>query len=235
MGISRPSDPYGLTDPPAWPEVGEDTLQQRADAFDGASRTVGVQLDSARQERTRIFGGAEIWSGSGASAACTSLDKRIADIETVKERLDAAATLFENSVIAVVNAKNQIISNVELATKILDWVRDHPDIPGEEKEAAIRAGVDAIRAENAAIVAFAGAQISGKSAETAEAPRRNDVLLFHGGQPEQGPAFVPADNGGQPPTQTGSLDSPPSLVRGGSPPPLPHTNPGRTADPTASE
>ena len=137
MGISRPFDPYGLTVPPAWPEVDEDTLQQRADAFDSASKTVGAQLDSAKQERAQIFGGAGIWSGEGASVACTSLDKRITNIESVREQLDAAATLFNNSVTAVINAKNQIISNVELATKILDWVRDHPDIPGGDKEAAI--------------------------------------------------------------------------------------------------
>ena len=193
MGISRPPDPYGLTNPPAWPEVDEDVLRTCADAFDNASKAIGAQLDSAKQERTQMFGGIGIWSGGGADAASSSLDKRIADLESVKEKLDASAELFSNAVTAVVNAKNQIISNVEIANKMLDWVRDHPDIPGDEKEAAIRAGVDAVRAENAAIVATAGSQISGKPAELPEAPRPDDVLLLHGNGPQARTRLLPCE------------------------------------------
>ena len=233
MGISRPPDPYGLTDPPAWPEVDEDALQRSADAFDEVSKTLGAQLDSTQQERVQMFGGVGIWSGGGATAACTSLDKRIADLESVKEKLDAAATLFKNSVTAVVGAKNQIIHNVELATKILDWIRDHPDIPGDAKESAIRAGVDAIRAENCAIVASAGSDISGKPAETTAEPPRGDMALVHGGDPRQGPIVVPASNGGDPFGTTTPLDTPP--VEGGAAPPLPQTNTGMPADPAAGE
>ena len=182
-----------------------------------------------------MFGGIGIWSGGGADAASSSLDKRIADLESVKEKLDASAELFSNAVTAVVNAKNQIISNVEIANKMLDWVRDHPDIPGDEKEAAIRAGVDAVRAENAAIVATAGSQISGKPAELPEAPRPDDVLLLHGNDPKQGPAFFHASNGGQSPGTTIPLDSPRALVHVGTVPPLPQSNPGKPADPTESE
>ena len=165
-----------------------------------------------------MFGGIGIWSGGGADAASSSLDRRIADLESVKEKLDASAELFSNAVTAVVNAKNQIISNVEIANKMLDWVRDHPDIPGDEKEAAIRAGVDAVRAENAAIVATAGSQISGKPAELPEAPRPDDVLLLHGNDPKQGPAFFHASNGGQSPGTTIPLDSPRALVHVGTVP-----------------
>ena len=84
MGISRPPDPYGLTDPPAWPEVDEDALQRSADTFDDVSKTVGRQVDSAMQQRVQMFGGVGIWSGGGAHAACTSLDKPIAGHESVK-------------------------------------------------------------------------------------------------------------------------------------------------------
>ncbi len=96
MGISRPLDPYGMTDPPAWPEVDEDALQRCADAFDQVSKTVGAQLDSAKQERIQMFGGVGIWSGGGANAASSSLDKTNRGLGIgQRTQLDASAKLFE--------------------------------------------------------------------------------------------------------------------------------------------
>ena len=85
MGIGRPSDPYGMTDSPAWPEVDENILRTCAEAFETASKTVGSQLDSAKEERLQIFGGVGIWSGGGATAASSALDKRITDLERLKD------------------------------------------------------------------------------------------------------------------------------------------------------
>ena len=74
MGIGRPSDPHGMTAPPAWPEVDEDTLRTCAEAFERASTTVGSQVDAAKEQRLEMFGGVGIWSGGGAAAASGALD-----------------------------------------------------------------------------------------------------------------------------------------------------------------
>ncbi|WP_377042235.1 hypothetical protein [Mycolicibacterium holsaticum] len=161
MGIGRPPDPYGLTTPPAWPEVDEEVLQSCADAFAAVSHSVQAQLDVARKERTRLFAGVGVWSGKSAAFASAALDRRITDLESVTESLDAAAKLFTDSIAAVVHAKSQIISNVEAANKVLDFIQNHPDIPEGAKAAAIDSGVDAIRSENIGIVAAAGTRVSG--------------------------------------------------------------------------
>ena len=186
-----------MTDPPAWPEADEDVLKNCRDAFEDVSKTLGAHLDSAKQERTQIFGGVGIWSGGGANAASSSLDKRIADLESVKERLEGSAKLFSNSATAVVGAKDQIINNVEAANKILDWVRDHPDIAGDEKEAAIRAGVAAMRAANIEVVETAGSGISGHppaAPESPNAPSGDGVQYFGPNGPKEEPV-IPASNG----------------------------------------
>ena len=113
-----------------------------------------------------------------------ALDKRITDLESVKEQARRLRQSFSvDSVTAVVDAKNQIINNVEIANNddLDQWVRDHPEIPGDEKEAAIRAGVDAIRAANIEVVETAGSVISGKppaAPKSPNAPAQDDIQYF---------------------------------------------------------
>ncbi len=143
MGKSRPDDPYNLTTRPAWPEVDEDVLRESASAFDSVANTVGEKISSAKGERSELFGGGvKLWSGGAASDAANSvLGKRIADLESVKQRLDASAQLFRNSASATSSAKEEITNRTELATDILNWVRDHDDIPQDAKDRAIEEGV----------------------------------------------------------------------------------------------
>ena len=70
-----------------------------------------------------MFGGVGIWSGGAATAASGALDKRITDLEGLKEQLDASAKLFRDSVTATINAKNEIIDNVERANTLIDLIK----------------------------------------------------------------------------------------------------------------
>lgn len=122
MGIPRPHDPYELTAPPAWPEVDEDALGTYAHAFERVSSSVGSLLGEAQRERSQLFGGAGIWSGIAAVAARGDLDRRILDLESVKENLDSAAKLFSDGASVTATAKTAITNTVEIANRILDWI-----------------------------------------------------------------------------------------------------------------
>ena len=209
MGIGRPPDPYGMTTPPAWPEVDEDILRNCADAFDTVLKTVSNQLEAAQRERTQMFDGVGIWSGGGANAARNALDKRIADLESVKEKLDASVKLFNDSVSAVVNAKNQIINNVDAANKAIDNIRNNVDAQEGTKEAAIQAIVNATRGENIEVVTTAGSRISGKPSNLVSSwkPPGNGLSLFGPGGPQNAPV-IPASNLANPAPQVEGQNSP---------------------------
>lgn len=162
MGISRPNDPYGMAAPPAWPDVDEDVLHACADAIGIVSNTLGAQLDAARQERSALFGGVGLWSGGGAISANAALDKRIADIQAVKGKLDASEQLYRDSVISVTSAKNGIIDNVDLAHELIDIIL-RADGLESEKKSAVDAVVESTRNENLDIVALAASHVSGKA------------------------------------------------------------------------
>ena len=178
MGIARPPDPYGMTAPPAWPDVDEDILRGCRDAFDTVLKTVTTQWEAAKRERPQMFEGAGIWSGGAADAAHKALRERIADLESVKDKLQASVDLFNNCVKEIVDAKNQIIDIVDIAHNLIDKIQNDPNI--EDKAAAIQAIVNAARAANIAIVAEAGAAISGKPPSIGETPTPpgNGIQLF---------------------------------------------------------
>lgn len=210
MGIARPADPYGLTESPAWPDVDEDILRACGNSFVTVSNTVDKQADSAKQEQARIFGGIGIWAGQGASAAGSSLDTRIADLQAVVGNLNTAANLFSDAVAAVVRAKTEIINNVEVANNILDWVKNHPDIPDSAKEAAVAAGVNAVRSENIAIVVTASSQLSGKSAAQPMTSPTAEGQTEFSEAPRSGTPSVPISNwrGLEPATDVVQVTSP---------------------------
>ena len=143
MGIARPPDPYGMTAPPAWPDVDEDILRGCRDAFDTVLKTVTTQWEAAKRERPQMFEGAGIWSGGAADAAHKALRERIADLESVKGKLQASVDLFNNCIKEIVDAKNQIIDIVDIAHNLIDKIQNDPQI--EDKAAAIQAIVDAAR------------------------------------------------------------------------------------------
>ena len=143
MGIARPPDPYGMTAPPAWPDVDEDILRGCRDAFDTVLKTVTTQWEAAKRERPQMFEGAGIWSGGAADAAHNALRERIADLESVKDKLQASVDLFDNCVKEIVDAKNQIIDIVDIAHNLIDNIQNDPKI--EDKAAAIQAIVNAAR------------------------------------------------------------------------------------------
>ncbi len=155
MGIARPPDPYGMTAPPAWPDVDEDILRGCRDAFDTVLKTVTTQWEAAKRERPQMFEGAGLWSGGAADAAHKALRKRIADLESVKDKLQASVNLFDNCIKEVVDAKNQIIDIVDIAHNLIDKIQNDPQI--EDKAAAIQAIVNAARKANIVTVAEAGA------------------------------------------------------------------------------
>ncbi|OBA88669.1 hypothetical protein A5633_08580 [Mycolicibacterium elephantis] len=172
-----------MTIPPAWPEVDEDVLRNCGDSFSNASQAVTAQLEFARHERARLFGGIGIWSGRGATAAGSALDKRIVDLESLKGSLDASVKLFNDSASTVVKTKTQIINNVETANEILNWVRSHPELTDEAKNAAIQAGVSAVRAENETAVTAGAASISATLTRPGELQQAaNEVQSFRHGE-----------------------------------------------------
>ena len=79
MGIQKSSDPHGVANPPAWPEIDEETLRAAEDAFNSAANSAQAQLELAESQRAHIFNGVGIWSGGAAGSASSALDKRITD------------------------------------------------------------------------------------------------------------------------------------------------------------
>ena len=162
-----------MTDPPAWPEVDEDVLRTCADAFETVSKTVGAQLDAAKQERLQMFGGVGIWSGGGADAAsgCTrQADRGLGVREGAARRLRKAVQRRCHGSREREEPDHRQRRDCQQDPGL--GPRSRADIPDDEKEAAIRAGVDAIRAENVEVVATAGSQNLGEAAaELPEAPR----------------------------------------------------------------
>ncbi|WP_241566476.1 hypothetical protein [Mycolicibacterium elephantis] len=109
-----------------------------------------------------MFGGVGLWSGGGAISANAALDKRIADIQAVKGKLDASEQLYRDSVISVTSAKNGIIDNVDLAHELIDIIL-RADGLESEKKSAVDAVVESTRNENLDIVALAASHVSGKA------------------------------------------------------------------------
>ena len=179
MGIARPPDPYGMTAPPAWPDVDEDILRGCGDAFDTVLKTVTTQREAAERERPQMFEGVGIWSGGAADAAHDALRQRIADLESLRDKLQASVDLFDYCVREVVNAKNLIIDVVDIAHNFIDRIQNHPQI--EDKAAAIQAIVEAAREANIVIIAEAGGKISGKRPDIGEttAPRGDSLQLWN--------------------------------------------------------
>ncbi len=78
-----------------------------------------------------------------ARAAELALDKRITDLESVENKLDASAKLCSMTAArAVVDAKNQIIGNVEAANRVIQNILDSDEIDDNDKDAAIQKVVD---------------------------------------------------------------------------------------------
>lgn len=162
MALPRPSDPHGLTAPSAWPDVDETVLDTCAQNFKTASETVEAQCDAAKVERSTLFEGAGLWSGVGASAAWRSLDQRVNDLDSVKNKLKASAQLFSDSHQAVTRAKNAINDIVTIANRDIQDILDNTDIPEDQKTHRIREIIDTARQDCADIVEHEGFSISGK-------------------------------------------------------------------------
>ena len=134
------------------------------DAFDTVSKTVAAQWESAKGERSTMFEGVGLWSGGGATAASTALDKRIADLESLKGKLDASAKAFHDSCDAVTRAKNQITENVGLANQVIENIQNlsSDEASDDDKEKAIAKVIVVTRSENLEVVANEGAKVSGE-------------------------------------------------------------------------
>ena len=215
MGIARPPDPYGMTAPPAWPDVDEDILRGCRNAFDTVLKTVTTQWEAAKRERPQMFEGAGLWSGGAADAAHKALRERIADLESVKGKLQASVDLFDNCIKEVVDAKNQIIDIVDIAHNLIDKIQNDPQI--EDKAAAIQAIVDAARKANIMTVAEAGGNISGKPPNIGDtpAPSGNELQLF-GSDLNQPAPFCPAANAAGPEGWAAALVPPAAASPAGS-------------------
>ncbi len=89
-----------------------------------------------------MFEGVGLWSGGGATAASTALDKRIVDLESLKGKLDASAKVFHDSCDAVTRAKNQITENVGTANQVIENIQNlsSDEASDDDKEKAIREG-----------------------------------------------------------------------------------------------
>src|SRR5690606_34156235 len=87
MAIPKPDDPHGTTAPLAWVYTDEDILRAYSDAFAAVAKTVSIQLESAEAERSQIFEGVGLWSGSAAGAAHGALNNRIIDLKARKSGL----------------------------------------------------------------------------------------------------------------------------------------------------
>ncbi len=228
MGIGRPDDPYGMTAPPAWPEADEDVVNSCADTFDGVAKTVAAQWQSAVEERSTMFHGVGIWSGKGATAAWRALDKRVDDLEAVKKKFEASAQLFRDSHDAVKRAKEEIIDNVNFANNLIKTILKSDRGTDADKEAAIQAMVDAVRRENAFIVATEGAKISGNPPPVGPGALNssgNGLNFFGPQEPKEAPV-IPISNLVDPGnTGVGESREPVSVA------PVPPSQPATNLDP----
>lgn len=102
MGIPRPYDPHGLTEPEAWVEADETVLGAHAEAFAVLTTTVSAQLEEAQSVRLEMFEGVGLWSGGAAGAAHGALSGRISDLQSRKTGLESCVTLFASAYAAVV-------------------------------------------------------------------------------------------------------------------------------------
>ena len=193
MGIARPPDRYGMTAPPASPDVDEDILRGCRNAFDTVLKHRSTQWEAAKRERPQMFEGAGLWSGGAADAAHRALRERIVDLESVKGKLQASVVLFDNCIKEVVDAKNQIIDIVDIAHNLIDKIQNDPQI--EDKAAAIQAIVDAARKANIVTVAEAGGNISGTPPNIGETPTLpgNELQMFSSDLTQSAPV-VPVAN-----------------------------------------
>ena len=105
-------------------------------------------------------------------------------------------------------------------------------MPGDEKEAAIRAGVDAVRAENIEVVETAGSGISGKPPAAPESPNTapGGIQYFGPNRPKEAP-IIPAGNE-VPGAPTGFENPEAPAIPGG---PVAVRSPRLPAPPTGSE
>ncbi|ORB63015.1 hypothetical protein BST47_21395 [Mycolicibacterium tusciae] len=179
-----------MTDPPAWPEVDETVLDDCARAFEAASKSVEIQWDAAKTERSELFEGGGIWSGGAAGAASTRLDQRIVELETLKGRLSASAQLFRNSRDSVISAKNEIIDNVNKANQTIIGIQNDPDATADSKLNDIRSTIADTRADNIAAIDDERFKLTGEPLPESLTTANDDTRLLTFG-PRQGAGDEP--------------------------------------------
>ena len=118
MGIGRPSDPHGMTEPPAWPDVDEDVLKRAAMHSIAPRKLVGAQLDAAELERIQMFSGVGSlvrWCGE---RRWQSARQRGSQTSNRFRRISRPQPSFSTIPPGPsTDAKNQIISNVEIGNR----------------------------------------------------------------------------------------------------------------------
>lgn len=162
MGVPKPDDPYGMTASPAWPEADEDALETLSQTFKNAASTLRVQSELAQHEQAMIFTGVALWSGGSASAANGVLGQRIAELQGLATRLQAAGDLLHNCSEAVRDAKKQIFSNVENANEDIAAVSSDKDIKDDEKKRYVQQKIQDVKNTNISLIQAEADSISGK-------------------------------------------------------------------------
>jgi hypothetical protein len=245
MTIPKPDDPYGIAAPPAWPEANEDALEALSQTFKNAASTVRAQAESAQREQTMMFDGAAPWSGGAAGAAHGVLGQRIADLQNLATKLQAAGDLLHDCSEAVGDAKKQISANVENANKDIGAVSGDKDVKDDDKKRYIQKKIQDTKNANISLIQAEAGFVSGKhpKPDPSHYEVKRDPDKPNNGAPTDnliggtypGMRSVPASNtvgGGEPPpvniptTSTPGVPAPApgmpvsNAVGGGEPPPV---------------
>ncbi|SPM38339.1 hypothetical protein MNAB215_516 [Mycobacterium numidiamassiliense] len=165
MGLARPTGDYAeqMLAPEGWPEAGEDANYERAERYMHVLRQVADVSDHCRREQLDIFDGG-VWTGGAATAADRQLGTGVDALTALLEGLATVITWHRHIAGSILQAKFDIIDNVEAAHEQIHAVQKNAKLTADQRASAIAAVVTATRGANSDVVVMTAARILGTKA-----------------------------------------------------------------------
>ncbi|OBI21802.1 hypothetical protein A5714_06885 [Mycobacterium sp. E2462] len=205
MAIAKPAGEFAeqMLEPGGWPEIDEDLLYDRAQAYTQVLRQVTGVLETCQQQRTELFDG-DVWSGGAANAANGELGTNIDELVKLQNGLATVITWNRYVALSVGQTKSDITDIVDAAQRQIAAVQRDSKMNAAERANAINGVVIATHVANVGMMESAAERILATKAWRPPANALDDLL----DQKTPPPVTLPGGSDGAAPPDDGARDTP---------------------------
>lgn len=205
MAIAKPAGEFAeqMLEPGGWPEIDEDLLYDRAQAYTQVLRQVTGVLETCQQQRTELFDG-DVWSGGAANAANGELGTNIDELVKLQNGLATVITWNRYVALSVGQTKSDITDIVDAAQRQIAAVQRDSKMNAAERANAINGVVIATHVANVGMMESAAERILATKAWRPPANALDDLL----DQKTPPPVTLPGGSDGTAPPDDGARDTP---------------------------